>query len=264
MANPTGSPIEKMIADLQPLDATEALNRVRGLVQTEPDYRIIGNDEQILPETLKWIGQLGALVDAMKLNRERLNLSIAERTLLQSQGSRGGVAIRSVLYNVLAHAELKAPAAAQGAFVAAGEQVDAYGAIAKILESANGQLLIVDPYMDATLVTDFLAATPQGVRMRLLADEASVKDTLVPVAKRWIEQHEQSRPLEVRFTSERRLHDRLIVIDNAQVWSLTQSVKDFAKRSHAAALKVDEETAALKIAAYADEWDAAYVVVQSC
>jgi len=264
MANPTSSPIAKMIADLQPLDATEALNRVRALVQTEPEYRIIGNDEQILPETLKWIGQLGALVDAMKLNRESLNLSTAERALLQTQGRSGGMTIRSVLYKVLAQAELKAPAAAQGAFVAAGDQVDAYGAIAKILESANGQLLIVDPYMDATLVTDFLAATPEGVAMRLLADEASVKDTLVPVAQRWIEQHGKSRPLEVRFTSKRRLHDRLIVIDNEQVWSLTQSLKDFAKRSHAAVLKVDDETGALKIAAYADEWDAARVVVQNC
>lgn len=261
MTDSTSSSIEKMLADWRPMDSTEGLIRARGLVQTEPNFRTIGDDNQVSPETLKWIGQLAALIDAMKLTKESLNLSLAEGMLVRSQGSNGGTQIRAVLYKVLACAELNAPAAAQGAFIAAGDQVDAYGVISKILETASSRLLIVDPYMDATLVTDFLAAVPEGVEMRLLADEASVKDTLVPAAHRWKEQHGISRPLEARFASKRSLHDRLIIVDDSQVWSLTQSIKDFAKRSHAAALKVDEETGVLKITAYSDAWDTAHVVV---
>lgn len=260
MAESTGSQFDKMLAGLQPMDATEALIRVRGLVQTEPNYRRIGDDSQVLPETLKWVGQLGALIDAMKLTKESVSLGVAERALIATKGSTGGPEIRAVLYRVLGHAELKAPAAAQGAFVAAGDQVDAFGAIAKILEQAKRRLLIVDPYMDATLVTDFLAAAPEGIDLRLLADEATVKETLVPAAERWKAQHGGSRPLEVRLAEKRTLHDRLIIVDDGAVWSLTQSIKDFAKRSHAAALKADDETGGLKIAAYANAWERAHQV----
>lgn len=257
MAIPPERTTPDFMARFQPMDPTEALHRVKALVQTEPDFRAICSDSQVRPDTLQWVGQLAVLIDAMKLTKESVELGVAEGMLVSSQGSAGGSQIRAVLYKVLGHAELKAPTAAQGAFVAAGEQVDAYGAIAKILDSAQARLLIVDPYLDATLVTDFLAAARVGVVLQVLADEGAVKDTLVPAAERWIAQYGSDRPLAVRLAAKRTLHDRLIVVDNKEVWSLTQSIKDFAKRSHAAALKVDEETGALKVAAYCDAWDTA-------
>jgi hypothetical protein len=53
------------------------------------------------------------------------------------------------------------------------------------------------------------------------------------------------------------LHDRLIIVDGAQVWVLTQSLNAFVVRSPATIVRVDGETAALKIKAYQDIWDKA-------
>mgnify|MGYP001290746529 CR=1 FL=1 len=57
----------------------------------------------------------------------------------------------------------------------------------------------------------------------------------------------------------RTLHDRLIAVDDSIVWVLTQSLNAFATRSPASIVRVDDQTAALKIAAYADVWPKAAV-----
>jgi len=55
------------------------------------------------------------------------------------------------------------------------------------------------------------------------------------------------------------LHDRAIFVDKAKAWTLTQSLKDFAKRSPAEIVRADD-TAALKIAAYEAIWATSKVI----
>jgi hypothetical protein len=56
------------------------------------------------------------------------------------------------------------------------------------------------------------------------------------------------------------LHDRAIFIDKTTAWTLTQSLKDFAKRSPAEIVRADD-VAALKIDAYENIWAKAKIVV---
>jgi hypothetical protein len=237
------------------MDPTEALRRLQVLVQSEPDLRAIRDDYSCPPETLKWLGQLDAVVSAMKRTGDGITLSVATDSLVRSNGRDGAGEIRAVLYRALAAAELGAPASEQGAFIASGNELDAYAAISKVLALAKGDLLIVDPYMDGKALTDFFPSAAEGVRLRVLTDEATVKETLAPATDRWKAQFEAKRPLEVRFAPGRSLHDRLIMVDEGEVWSLTQSLKDFANRAHGSLLKADPETAALKLSAYGRLWN---------
>jgi hypothetical protein len=161
------------------------------------------------------------------------------------------------VHRALAKAELKAPAAAQGSFIPAGNAFDALSAIGKILGRATRDVLIVDPYMDEKALTDFALLAPERVQIRLLSDLNSVKPTLHPAAARWVAQYGTSRPLEARLAPARTLHDRLIAIDGAVVWVLTQSLNAFATRSPASIVRVDDETAELKIPAYQAMWGSA-------
>jgi hypothetical protein len=70
----------------------------------------------------------------------------------------------------------------------------------------------------------------------------------------------QFQPLEVRFAPARTLHDRAFLVDGERAWTVTQSLKDLAKRSPAEIVRADD-TAALKIAAYEQIWSSAKVVV---
>jgi hypothetical protein len=247
--------LEEALRGFAPMDATEALRRLQVLVQSEPNFRAIQEDHSCPPETLKWLGQLHAIVRAMKLAGDEVALNVASGMLVRSKGQSGGGEIRTVLYRALATAELAAPASEQGAFIAAGNELDAYAAISKLLAAARHDLLVVDPYMDGKALTDFLPSAAEGVRLRVLTDEATVKETLAPAADKWKAQFEAKRPLEVRLAPGRSLHDRLIMIDEGEVWSLSQSLKDFANRAHGSILKTDAETAALKIGAYDRLWN---------
>jgi hypothetical protein len=135
---------------------------------------------------------------------------------------------------------------------------DAFAALAKILGSANADVFIVDPYMDATVITDFAGSVSERIPLRLLTDEATVKPSLSPAAKKWNQQY-PTRQLQVRLAPPLALHDRTIFIDQTQAWTVTQSLKDFARRSPAEIVRGDD-TAALKLAAYESTWAGATVL----
>src|ERR1044071_2583035 len=130
------------------------------------------------------------------------------------------------LFGALALAELKAPPSAQGAFIPARNSFDAFAAINKILQSATSDVLVVDPYLDETILTEFGGSIPDGVSLRLLSDQATVKPSLAPAARAWAGQHAVTHPLEARLSHPKELHDRLLIIDKATAYSLTQSFKD--------------------------------------
>jgi hypothetical protein len=164
-------------------------------------------------------------------------------------------AIELILYRALASAELNAPAAAQGAFIPAGNSFDALAAFAKVLGTATKDVLMIDPYMDEKALTEFAVLAVEKVTIRLLADEHHKKPSLKSAADRWIVQHGGRRPLEARLTKPRTLHDRLLIIDGNTAWILTQSMNAFASRAPASIVRVDAETASLKLAAYETIWN---------
>jgi hypothetical protein len=168
--------------------------------------------------------------------------------------------ITQILYRVLAATELRAPARVKGTFIPSGGSFDAFAAVSKILQSATKDVFIVDPYMDETALTEFGTAVLVGVPMRLLADQKAYKPSLAPAAQKWNAQYASKRPLAVRLAPAGALHDRAIFIDRKTAWALTQSLKDFAKRSPGEIIRADD-TAALKIAAYEGTWQTAAVVV---
>ena len=237
-----------------PLDPESLYMQLGRLVETMPD---LGTPGPIPPEMQQWLGRASALVeevvsvaDMASINAAISNLDVHRRPdLVQT--------IISVVHRALAKAELSAPATAQGAFIAAANAFDAFAAIGKVLSAAKADVLIVDPYMDEKALTDFALLAPPGVAIRLLADRQNHKPSLAPAAKNWLTQFGAARPLEARLTPARALHDRLIVADQKDAWTLTQSLAHFAARAPAAIVRVDAETAALKIAAYEAMWRAA-------
>jgi hypothetical protein len=155
------------------------------------------------------------------------------------------------------YSQEQAPASVSGTFIPAGNEFDAMAAIAKVAERATSDLLVVDPYMDAKALTDFAPLAREGVRIRLLSDQHSHKPTLAPASERWRSQYKSTRPLEVRLTVPRTLHDRILITDGADVFVLTQSLNAIASRSPASIVRADAESAALKVAAYGGIWNAA-------
>lgn len=244
---------------------SEALYRQLGrLIETMPDLT-----QAKLPQDVHlWVARAYALVKEVGNLADPALFAVAVNNLgatgianmAYEKRINAAHEITAMVYRAFAVAEMKAPAGVSGAFIPVGNSFDVFSALSKLLQAATKDVLIVDPYMDETALTEFGIAVPEGIALRLLSDQSSQKLTLAPAAKKWVAQHGANRPLAVRLALPMTLHDRAIFIDQTTAWTLTQSLKDFAKRSPGEIVRADD-TATLKIAAYESIWNSASVVV---
>ena len=233
---------------------TEALYLQLGqLVASMPDL-LAG---PITNDTNQWLGRASALVEAVGNLADITAFNVSAQNLNGALRASNAQTIAVIVQRALAKAEMNAPVSVKGAFVAAGSAFDAFAAVGKVLSQAKSGVLIIDPYADEKALTDFAVQAQEGIAIRILADEANQKPTLKPAKERWIQQFGGVRPLEVRLAAARTLHDRLIFLDETDVWSLTQSLNAFAARSPATIIRLDGEISAMKIAAYEPIWQTA-------
>jgi hypothetical protein len=208
----------------------------------------------ITPETNRWLGRAAALVELTGDTANFVSLKVASQNLATVLRETNAQTIAVIVQQALAKAEVNAPATSQGTFIAAGSTFDAYAAVGKTLAQAKTDVLMVDPYADEKVLTDYAALAPDTIAVRLLTDKASHKNTLKPAAERWLQQFGPARPLEVRLAAARTLHDRLILVDGKTAWTLGQSFNKLAERAHTSLVRLPPEAGAEKIAAYEAMW----------
>lgn len=244
-----------MTTKLSPQSLYHQLGR---LLADQPDLLAFDESWNLPTSTIQWLAQATALVKASGDLSLAVRMEHAVKQLVGTyQTEQNAREIVLILNQALATLELQLPAGAQGAFVTPGASLDAYAALSKIITAATRSVLIVDPYMDITAVTEVAELVPNGVRVQLLSDAGAVKPTLRPAASKWVQQYGAVRPLEVRLAAARSLHDRLVITDATVAWVLTQSLKDFAKRSPATIQRADPDLAAMKAAAFEAIWGGA-------
>jgi hypothetical protein len=212
----------------------------------------------ITHETNAWLGRAFALVEQAMGELQAAILMVACQHLNGPLREQNAQTVASYVYQALAKAELEAPARVQGAFIAAGHTLDAYAVVGRVLGMAKQSVLMVDPYADFKIVTEYAVLAPENVAVQILTDATSHKSTLKPAAEKWSQQFGQTRaPLEIRLAPSGSLHDRLIILDGATVYTLGQSFNRLAERAHTSSVRVDDETGGEKIAAYLKMWQAA-------
>jgi hypothetical protein len=238
------------------ISSEDLYRRIGRIIEECPSFQGIS---PLSVEQLTWLGRAEALIAASGDIVITAEFAAARSSLAYStMRAAGHQNLMLALYGILGKAELASPAAAQGAFIPVGGGFDAYSALAKIFALATTDVLIVDPYMDDSVLLDFGGAVPEQVGLRLLSDQATAKQSLGPAATRWKAQY-PSRALQVRLAPSRTLHDRVILVDRKDAWSVTQSLKDLAKRAPAEIIRAND-VAALKIAAYEQIWTTAGVL----
>ena len=104
----------------------------------------------------------------------------------------------------------------------AGTEFDALRYVSRIVESAKSEIVIIDPYSDATTL-DVLAKKRPGVTVRLVCKNRG-QPTAVEIAKF----NRQYKGLTVSYSDD--FHDRFVVIDNAELHNLGSSVNCLGRR----------------------------------
>ncbi len=241
------------------MESVELYARLKALIHEWPAFEGRG---KLDAETHEWLGKADALIAAANNGADSIIFGNAVGALGANSLHDSNVAtIRAILYRTLARAELQVPVPARGAFIAAGSSFAVLAALSKVLVKATADVLIVDPYLDAVALTDVAVLVPEGIPVRLMGDAANKQANLAPALARWKLQYTTTRPIEVRLSAPRALHDRMIFVDGKEAWSLSQSIKDFANRAHASIERSTPEIGAEKKLAYDNGiWGAATLI----
>jgi hypothetical protein len=246
----SGNPLRKMSA--------EALyTQIGQHIEAMPNLTAMG---PISPETHRWLGRAQVLIGEAEGLPGETEFSHHRNTFEQDRWT-GAERITGLLYRALARVETEVPTSLAGTFIPAGNTFDAMAAAAKIFGLASAELLIVDPYLDEKILTEFALLAPAGVTLKLLCDAAGYKETLTLALRKWVQQHGPTRPVEVKVTSARTLHDRLVAVDRKLVWIVGQSFNALAVRAPTSFIKSDPETTTLKVRAYEDIWNSANLLI---
>jgi hypothetical protein len=229
------------------------------LGQLVAEMPVLGGMAPITPQINRWLGRAAYLVTEAGVDADPISFRTASDGLtIVALRDLYAQQISAIVFRALAFAEAKAPTSARGGFVGVHQDLDALQVVGKLLAEARRDVLVVDPYMDSKVFTDFGPTAPPGVSVRLLTDSHYTRiEAVRPAMLRWIQQFGNSRPIEVRLSAARALHDRLIFADGSKVWSLTQSLKDFAARSPALAQRLDPGAAQMKVDFYEQVWTSA-------
>ena len=104
-----------------------------------------------------------------------------------------------------------------------GEYYDAYTLIQQIFESANNEIIIIDSYVDRTIL-DRLVIKKKNVQVIIYTDVNKSKLQVLDVKSF----NSQYGSLNVLYTNN--VHDRFIIIDRNKLYHLGHSIKDLGKK----------------------------------
>jgi hypothetical protein len=211
----------------------------------------------ITPEVQRWLASANALVKSSGSLTEALQLTVACENLEGPLRARNAETITSILHRVLVKAEATAPREVRGSVLLIGGNLDAYMAVRRLLATATSDALLVEPDAAGKLLADYAILAPERVTVRLLADEAQYRPSLLGGVQRWQQRFGDSRNLMVRVASANILYERLILLDGGRSWVLGVPFSDLAKRAHTTLVRMRPEEEARKIAVYEEIWEEA-------
>lgn len=138
----------------------------------------------------------------------------------------------------------------------AGAVHDYFEEVRQLIAAAVRDVLFIDPYIDATLVTRYLPQIPKGVTIRLLTAE---RQSVALRQSLNIFQQQHGTTAELRAVPDRSLHDRHLVIDGRDVYQSGASFKDGARNAPTSINQIVDVATDL-IRAHETNWAAALVV----
>ena len=106
--------------------------------------------------------------------------------------------------------------------LAAGTEFDSMRFVSRLVESAQSEILLIDPYSDVATL-DVLSKKRPGVKVRLVC-----KNRGLPTQTEIAKFNRQYKGLAVSYSDD--FHDRFLVIDQSELYGLGSSVNSLGRR----------------------------------
>ena len=201
------------------MKAEHLIHKIEILLRAMPTEENIDNGSD---ESLEWLGRASAIIGNWSV-AHTLEWNQKKGFLVHSTGgirTRGMKGLKELLYQAKYTYMLDVPTSGNVA-IDAGMVYQYFDEIRKKIETAKSDIFFVDPYLDATFVSNYLPFVGQGVSVRLLTSKKSIS-TLMPAVGKFAIQNK----LNVAVRSTQNIHDRHVLIDNLACYQSGASIKD--------------------------------------
>jgi hypothetical protein len=202
--------------------------------------------------------RIDAAYESLRSDDDRLRIAFSVARELAERGLADEMnqALKEVGWELRENRLVPVGASVRELFFPQQSQHDAYVEIRAILQKATRSIMIVDPYIDQSILTLLSTCVHQGMTVRVLTAKLPADFGLE--AKKWASQHGGTR-LEVRTTRE--FHDRFVLLDDTECWHIGCSIKDAGNKAFMLSEVEDEKNRAALVGNVSKAWDGATVVV---
>jgi hypothetical protein len=223
---------------------------VEDLLRTIPSR---GTIRHAMPENFDWMARATTLLQLWKepTGKEAKKLVDTIYTSLDAFSVDALNRLLTVLHQ-MKHELLIETIGPMNLVLSHGMVFDYFDEIRKLIETAEEDLLFVDPYLDAEFVSKYLPHAAAGTRVRLLAREKV--SALIPAVDSFVQQHKRA----VGIRSAPNFHDRYVFIDRTSCYQSGASFKDGARKAPTTLTQITDAFTAM-LATYEDLWNRAKV-----
>jgi hypothetical protein len=136
-----------------------------------------------------------------------------------------------------------------GCAYAPGEIYKFFSDLKSIVNGAQSEIFIIDPYFDGDAFNRYLADVNDDINVRIFANKHSQE------VKSYIDKHKAQFNSTIEIRKNKKLHDRLIIIARTDCWITGGSVNHAGKKSPSYLIPIGSELTNDKLNIYDDLWN---------
>jgi len=196
----------------------------------------------------RWLSQVGALLSRLGIDKQvtyKASFSTIiqywPHTIVQIKGQ-----VLDAIEELKLELELDGRSEIGNAYEP-GEVYKFFADLKDIINSAQQEIVIVDPYFNGEAFNAYLSEVEEKVNIRILADRYS-KDI-----QNYVEKHIAQYGSKIELRRSKELHDRIVFIDSDTSWIMGGSIKDAGKKATYLIPLASQITEA-KLAIYNEIW----------
>lgn len=220
--------IQRMIKKLEgdgPIEKHILLLKLTEALESAPDFGDKAVMDTSSPQR-QWLSKVGALLSRLGVDKKvKFQSSFTtlvqywQYTIVQIQGQ-----VLDAIEEIKLELELEDRADIGSAY-AAGDVYRFFADLKEVVNSAESEVMIVDPYFNGEAFDAYLSSANPELDIKILADRYS-KDIST-----YAEKHKAQYGTGIELRRSKELHDRIIFIDKDVAWIMGGSIKDAGKKT---------------------------------
>lgn len=236
-----------MLSGASPVQQHIILLKLSELVENTPDFSSkpdIGTSPQ-----RQWIAEIGALIG--KVNSKRKSEFNVAKSLLSTFWENAVEQIYGLALDVIEEIKLELEFLGRsevGSAYATGDIYKFFHDLKSILNGAKSEIFLIDPYFDGEAFNNYLADVNSNINIRIFTNNAAQEVQV------YVDKHKAQFNSKITLKKYKKLHDRLIIIDNKECWITGGSINHAGVKSPTYLIPVGTEITIEKLRIYEEIW----------